>query len=73
MPELAVAVDGSPVMLGHNKPEELLALLIDRGAAGLTKKDAIDTHFGKAIPATVATGRPWRASKKCSTKQALRI
>lgn len=42
MPELAVAVNGSPVMLGHNKPEELLALLIDRGAAGLTKKDAID-------------------------------
>ena len=42
MPELAVSVNGNPVMIGRNKQEELLALLIDRGESGLLKKDAIE-------------------------------
>lgn len=41
MPDLLVTVDGKPLSLGHTKPEELLALLIDRGEMGITKKDAI--------------------------------
>ena len=43
MPELSVTVDGKPVMIGRNRQEELLALLIDRGETGLTKKDAIES------------------------------
>lgn len=43
MPELSVIVDGKPVMIGRNKQEELLALLVDRGEAGLTKKEAIES------------------------------
>lgn len=43
MPELLVTVNGSPVMIGHNRQEELLALLIDRGEVGLTRKDAIES------------------------------
>lgn len=42
MPELSVSVNGKPVMIGRNKQEELLALLIDRGESGLLKKDAIE-------------------------------
>lgn len=41
MPDLMIFVDGKPLSLGHTKQEELLALLIDRGAAGITKGDAI--------------------------------
>lgn len=41
MPDLIITVDGSPLRLGHTKQEELLALLIDRGEAGITKGDAI--------------------------------
>ena len=43
MPELSVSVNGKSVMLGRNKQEELLALLIDRGESGLIKKDAIES------------------------------
>ncbi len=42
MPELSVSVNGKPVVIGRNKQEELLALLIDRGESGLLKKDAIE-------------------------------
>ncbi len=42
MPELSVSVNGKPVVIGRNKQEELLALLIDRGETGLLKKDAIE-------------------------------
>lgn len=43
IPDLSVTVDGRPVMIGRNRQEELLALLIDRGETGLTKKDAIES------------------------------
>lgn len=43
MPELSVSVNGKAVVIGRNKQEELLALLIDRGESGLVKKDAIDS------------------------------
>ena len=42
MPNFVVMVDGKQLMLGHNKPEELLMLLVDRGQEGLTKNEAID-------------------------------
>ena len=42
MPELSVSVNGKPVIIGRNKQEELLALLIDRGESGLLKKDALE-------------------------------
>lgn len=43
MPELSVTVEGRPVVIGRNRQEELLALLVDRGDAGLTKNDAIES------------------------------
>ncbi len=42
MPNFVIMVDGKQLMLGHNKQEELLMLLVDRGEEGLTKKDAIN-------------------------------
>lgn len=42
MPELSVSVNGKPIIIGRNKQEELLALLIDRGESGLLKRDAIE-------------------------------
>ena len=41
MPDLIISVDDRPLRLGHTKQEELLALLIDRGEAGITKGEAI--------------------------------
>ena len=35
MPEFSVSVNGKPILLGRNKPEELFALLVDRGESGL--------------------------------------
>lgn len=43
MPNFLVMVDGKALMLGHTKQEELLALLVDRGEAGVTKKDAVES------------------------------
>lgn len=40
MPDLQITVDGKPLRLGHTKEEELFALLIDRGDAGITKGEA---------------------------------
>lgn len=37
-----MSVNGKPIMIGRNKQEELLALLIDRGESGLLKKDAVE-------------------------------
>ena len=42
MPDFVVSVNGKPVVVGRNKQEELLALLVDRGESGLLKKDAIE-------------------------------
>lgn len=42
MPEFSVSVNGKPILLGRNKPEELFALLVDRGESGLLKKDAVE-------------------------------
>lgn len=41
MPDLRLQIDGADVFLGHGKPEELFALLVDRGELGVTKKDAV--------------------------------
>ena len=41
MPDLVVRVNGEQLKLGNTKQEELLALLIDRGETGVTKRDAI--------------------------------
>lgn len=41
MPDLLVTVDGIPLKLGHTKQEELFALLVDRGAVGITGGEAI--------------------------------
>ena len=41
IPSFAVSVDGNTLCLGRSKPEELLALLVDRGSAGLTAGEAI--------------------------------
>ena len=43
MPNLSITVDGKPLLLGQTKQAELLALFIDRGEAGLTKLDAMQT------------------------------
>lgn len=42
MPELLVTVDGKRLSLGHTRQEELLALLVDRGKRGITRRDALD-------------------------------
>lgn len=41
IPNFVVSVDGIPLFLGRAKPEELLALLVDRGRAGVTAGEAI--------------------------------
>ena len=42
MPDLIVRADGKNVSLGgHSRQEELFALLVDRGSAGITKGDAL--------------------------------
>lgn len=41
IPDFAVMVDGEILSLGRTKPEELLALLVDRGSAGITAGEAI--------------------------------
>ena len=41
IPDFLVTVDGRPLHLGHTKQEELLALLVDRGAVGITGGEAI--------------------------------
>lgn len=41
MPDLLLKVNGKAVSLGHGKPEELFALLVDRGKMGVTKRDAV--------------------------------
>lgn len=41
MPDLLVTVDGTPLQLGRTKQEELFALLVDRGAVGITGGEAI--------------------------------
>ena len=42
MPDFIVTVDAKPLSLGHTKQEELLALLVDRGEAGIVSGDAIN-------------------------------
>ena len=41
MPNFVVSVDGNVLTLGRTKPEELLALLVDHGEAGVTVGEAI--------------------------------
>ncbi len=41
MPDLLVTVNGRTVFNGHSKQEELFALLVDRGARGVTKGEAL--------------------------------
>lgn len=41
MPDLEVRVNGKDIFNGHGKPEELFALLVDRGKVGVTKGDAV--------------------------------
>ena len=41
MPDLVIKVNGEQLKLGNTKQEELMALLIDRGESGVTKRDAI--------------------------------
>lgn len=41
MPNFVVSVDGNVLTLGRTKPEELLALLVDRAEAGVTVGEAI--------------------------------
>ena len=41
MPDLLVTVNGENIFKGHNKSEELFALLVDRGKVGVSKQDAI--------------------------------
>ena len=41
MPNFVVSVDGHVLTLGRTKPEELLALLVDRAEAGVTVGEAI--------------------------------
>lgn len=41
MPDLLVRINGKDVFQGHGKPEELFALLVDRGRGGVTKGDAV--------------------------------
>ncbi|MDD5804785.1 response regulator [Blautia sp. HCP3S3_H10_1] len=41
MPDLSLKISGKDVFLGHGKPEELFALLVDRGENGVTKSDAV--------------------------------
>lgn len=41
MPDFYMTVDGKPFPMGHTKQEELLAFLVDRGAAGVSGGDAI--------------------------------
>lgn len=41
MPDLSVEIDGRPLRLGHTKPAELFALLVDRGDVGITKGEAV--------------------------------
>lgn len=46
MPDLVITIDDRPLVVGHTKQAELLALFIDRGEAGVTKNDAIETLWG---------------------------
>lgn len=41
MPDFLVTIDGKTLQLGHTKQEELFALLVDRGAVGITGGEAI--------------------------------
>lgn len=41
MPDLLVTVGGKNLFKGHNKQEELFALLVDRGKMGVTKNEAL--------------------------------
>lgn len=41
MPDLLVTVNGKNIFGGHSKPEELFALFVHRGKAGVTKGDAL--------------------------------
>ncbi|MCI5822699.1 MAG: response regulator [Lachnospiraceae bacterium] len=53
MPDLALYVDGSQVVIGHTKQAELLALFVDRGEAGLTKNDAMETLWAEFFSESV--------------------
>lgn len=41
IPDFVVLVDGERMSMGRSKPEELLALLVDRGSAGVSTGEAI--------------------------------
>lgn len=41
MPDLLVTINGQNIFKGHGKPEELFALLVDRGKVGVTRGDAV--------------------------------
>lgn len=41
IPDFVISVDGTPIHFDRKKPEELLALLVDRAEAGITAGEAI--------------------------------
>lgn len=41
IPDFVITVDGEILSMGRTKPEELFALLVDRGSAGITAGEAI--------------------------------
>ena len=41
IPSFSIAVNGKPMRISASKPKELLALLVDRGNAGITTSEAI--------------------------------
>ena len=58
MPDFVVTVNGKNIFMGHGKPEELLALLVDRGESGVTKGDAI-ACLGDGKPLSDSTYWSW--------------
>ena len=50
MPDLLVTINGKNIFKGHNKQEELFALLVDRGRMGVTKNEALACLGDGAMP-----------------------
>lgn len=57
IPVFSVSIDGKVLNLGRTKPEELLALLVDRADAGITA--------GERLPACGRTGRMMKKRSRC--------
>lgn len=50
MPDLLVTINGKNIFKGHNKQEELFALLVDRGKVGVTKNEVLACLGDGALP-----------------------